>query len=261
MHRRYIIASLIGTGVALLGIATWGFVGFGCVGYIQAWDIPNWSIADAFSAPRSVLSLQHKALWLRTCALLIDYGLSVMSISIFAACGLVKVTEAGKTNRFFKCLSRSLWLTVWMTVFFWCFGWMVGGLGPHSGNLEEILWYCWSSAAFFAALMLIGATPWVVTPFLIIEIVRWRLNMCRDKLIIVGNWLLALGFFGFPVLAACFGDGAVAFMIPAFLSGMIGALCLLMALEDYICERIKSRISNRHNGQEPSSDPLQTGLD
>jgi len=158
MQRRYIIASIIGIAVGLLAIASESVMLAGVSGL--SWNIPD--CYENLCSNSAVFSgLAHRALWLRTCGLFLDHGFSVVIVSAFAACALVKLTELGKKRPVVRCLSRSIWLAVWMSVITAGIGALAGLMGSWSKHLsaEQFLGDIWGMAFFFLLLFGISFVP------------------------------------------------------------------------------------------------------
>jgi hypothetical protein len=169
MNRRYAIACSLGFAVGLLSVVYAASLNpFG-----TSWEIPNWDRWQQYTRPE-MLPLQFKALTLRSLRLVHEEGLWFFLIPVTIACGLAKLDELGDHNRYLRCVSKSVLITI-ASACFVSFMWgMHAGLTDtgHPAYLEYQLFAGFEDAVFLlcmACVSLIAPAFGVIVYFVLLD--------------------------------------------------------------------------------------------
>jgi hypothetical protein len=165
MNRRYVAALVVGTVFGLFSMVTTAVNPCFQFNY-HGLEIPGWDRFVGFK-PGPMLDLEHEAVLLRFCKLVLEDGLWYLSIPTVITLAVAKLDEIGENSRIAFCFSKSILIAV-VSVFAVSFLWGMSSGRTDSGvqpYAEAQFWEGWYDTILLlwcATFSLIGPAFWLL---------------------------------------------------------------------------------------------------
>jgi hypothetical protein len=107
IHRSLLIAAIVGVCFGVFFLVSFALFPLERSG---SWTIPYWDNGGELKIPNTTVlrALEHKALLLRLCKVVVDYGVWIVIVPPATACGLVKLFQSGNRYPILRYISVSI---------------------------------------------------------------------------------------------------------------------------------------------------------